>query len=204
MVEKVHNIIYKNMVINVFADNYTHANPARAAELNSIWERNKKNPNINYIQMNNPSRMTYQDLFDKINDLTNDNDINVISNLDIYFDDSILMLNRIRTNQFIALSRYDIFEDGSIHFDGPKQFSQDTWAWRGKNKISNANFYLGVYACDNRIAAEAQLAGYNVTNPCRSIKTYHLHLTVGRADDFGITKVPPPHIVLYPQHWEDI
>jgi len=190
------------MVINVFADNYTHKIPARVAELASIWEKNKTNPNINYIQLNSSKRMTYQNLFDEINNRTNDDDINVISNLDIYFDDSITILNKIKQNQFIALSRYDIFADGSIHFDGPKQFSQDTWAWRGKNKIKNADFYLGIYACDNRIAAEAQLAGYDVTNPCKSIKTYHLHLTVGRADDFEIVKVPPPHIVLYPKYWE--
>jgi hypothetical protein len=189
------------MSINVFADNYVHSNSARMAELECIWERNKSNPNINYIQINNPTRMTYQDIFDKINASTKDDDVNVISNLDIYFDDSILILNKITTNQFVALSRYDIFADGSIHFDGPKQFSQDTWAWRGKNKIKNANFYLGIYACDNRIAAEAQLAGYEVFNPCLSIKTYHLHLTVGRADDFEIVKVPGPHIVLHPRAW---
>lgn len=189
------------MPINVFADNYTHANPARAAELASICERNKADSNINYIQMNSPHRMTYQNLFDEINKRTSDDDINVITNLDIYFDDSITQLNRITSKQFIALSRYDIFADGSIHFDGPKQFSQDVWAWRGKIRITNADFYLGVYACDNRIAAEAQLAGYEVLNVCKSIKTYHLHLTVGRADDFGITKVPPPHIVVYPTSW---
>lgn len=188
-------------MINVFADNYTHANPARVAELASVWDRNKANPNINYIQMNSPSRMTYQDLFDKINERTGDDDINVISNLDIYFDDSILLLNKTSKTQFIALSRWDIFEDGSVRFEGPKQFSQDTWAWRGKVGISNASFFLGVYACDNRIAAEARHAGYQVINPCHSVKTYHLHLTVGRADDFGITRVPPPHIVVWPQHW---
>jgi hypothetical protein len=189
------------MSINVFADNYTHEVPARADELAGICARNKVNSNINYIQMNSPKRMTYQDLFDKINERTGDNDINVICNLDIYFDDSILMLNKITPNQFIALSRYDIFADGTVHFDGPKQFSQDTWAWRGKIRISNANFYLGVYACDNRIAAEAQLAGYEVFNPSHSIKTYHLHLTVGRAADFGINKVPPPYITLFPRTW---
>lgn len=189
------------MAINVFADNYTHQNPARAAELESIWDRNKTNPNINYTQLNSDHRMTYQELFDKINSQTNDDDINVISNLDIYFDDTISELNRIKQNQFIALSRYDIFEDGSIHFDGPKQFSQDTWAWRGKVRITNANFYLGIYACDNRIAAEARLAGYETFNPCHTVKTYHLHLTVGRSPEFDTVKVPGPHIVLFPQAW---
>jgi hypothetical protein len=189
------------MVINVFADNYTHANPARAAELSSIWDRNKANPHINYIQLNSDHRMTYQELFDTINARTADDDINVISNLDIYFDESILLLNRLTPNQFVALSRYDIFADGSVHFEGPKQFSQDTWAWRGKVRIKNADFFLGIYACDNRIAAEARLAGYETFNPCYSIKTYHLHLTVGRSPEFEILKVPEPHIVLFPQKW---
>jgi hypothetical protein len=189
------------MSINVFADNYVHSNPERAAELARICEKNKSDCNINYIQMNSPHRMTYQNLFDKINETTNDTDINVITNLDIYFDSTVAQLNRITPNQFIALSRYDIFADGTIHFEGPKQFSQDVWAWRGKCKIKNADFYLGVYACDNRIAAEAQLAGYEVLNVCKSVRTYHLHLTVGRADDFGIVTVPPPHIVLHPRSW---
>jgi hypothetical protein len=189
------------MPINVFADNYTHAVPARAEELAGVCARNKINANINYIQLNSTKRMTYQDLFDKINEQTCDDDINVIVNLDIYFDDSILELNRITKNQFIALSRYDIFADGTVHFDGPKQFSQDTWAWRGKVRISTANFYLGVYACDNRIAYEAQQAGYEVFNPSYSIKTYHLHLTVGRAPDFGIVKVPGPYSTLFPRKW---
>ncbi|HEX6463612.1 MAG TPA: hypothetical protein VFZ98_04140, partial [Vicinamibacterales bacterium] len=36
---------------------------------------------------------------------------------------------------------------------------------------------LGVLACDNRVAWEADRAGLIVVNPSRSIRAYHLHLT---------------------------
>ena len=36
---------------------------------------------------------------------------------------------------------------------------------------------MGMPGCDNRIAKEILDAGYNITNPCLSIKAIHLHET---------------------------
>src|SRR5204862_5215377 len=51
--------------------------------------------------------------------------------------------------------------------------SQDVWAFEGPVKpVAFSDFALGKPGCDNRIAYELGQAGYEVLNPCLSIKTY--------------------------------
>lgn len=125
-----------------------------------------------------PGRPTYQNFFDLINEVSEDLDVNVIVNSDIFVDETILQVEKIRENDCFALSRWEIKPDGTPNFVQVqiRNDSQDTWCFRGKIKpIEYCDFTLGKPGCDNRIAYEIQRAGYNVTNPSKTIKTWHLH-----------------------------
>ena len=49
--------------------------------------------------------------------------------------------------------------------------------FQGKVPTNIGHYYLGKLACDFRIAKELQDSKYRVRNPCKTIKTYHLHLS---------------------------
>jgi hypothetical protein len=134
-------------------------------------------------------RPTYSDIFSIINNISNEDDINVLSNSDIYFDDTVKLLNCIRLNECYALSRY---ENNTILING--YGSQDTWVFKGKIKNINANFFLGVPGCDNRIAYEIQQVGYNVMNPSLSIKTHHVHKSCRNWSSGDANTISPPYL----------
>ncbi|MCK9567853.1 hypothetical protein M0R72_02735 [Candidatus Pacearchaeota archaeon] len=185
-------------MINVFVDNFIHPNEERAAEISRCIDLNKSNTNFNYHLLNSPERMSYQSIFNRINEQTLGDNVNVIANIDIYFDETVLLLNKIGENQFVAISRY---ESESADLDPQTaKYSQDVWAWKGRVRIENANFYLGVLGCDNRIAAEAQLVGYEVINPSFSIRIYHYH-TICSSNDEYYNRVPGPYMNVFPQTW---
>lgn len=121
-------------------------------------------------------RPTFKDFFNAINKVTEPTDINIIANSDIYFEyinsDNFI---RLTHNDCLALSRWDVQPDGSaVHYNNSG--SQDTWIFRGAIKmVEGANFTQGIPGCENKLAYLLQQAGYTVTNPSLSIKTYHLH-----------------------------
>jgi len=117
-------------------------------------------------------RTTYQELFDKINDTTKEGDINIIANSDIYFDDTISMIESIGEGECYALTRYNV-QRKNVFEDTPG--SQDVWIFRGKIKDGCFDVPMGVPGCDNRIAYELNSAGYKLYNPSLAIKCYHLH-----------------------------
>lgn len=139
-------------------------------------------------------RITYQSIFNNSLD-----GINVLSNSDILFDDTIHLIQNMNDVDFFALTRYE--SNGLLHkYNDPYQGSdsQDVWVWKGKSKITDANFYLGVPGCDNKIAYIAYTSGYNVTNPSRSIKTHHKHKTEirkGTSSDIVYRLNPPYKLV---------
>ena len=137
------------------------------------------------------SRITYQYIFDNAID-----GINIFCNSDMEFDETIKLAENINENEFYALTRYE--DNMMLHknYDPYKGYdSQDVWVWKDKCKIKNANFYLGLPGCDNKIAYYAESYGYNVKNPSLSIKTYHKHITNvrdGSSADLS-KRLPPPY-----------
>ena len=96
----------------------------------------------------------------------------IISNSDIYFDSTLELLKDYNfKNKCLALTRYD---DGKLIF---KSNSQDSWFFQSPMSIdpNNFNFKFGHPGCDNRIAQIVKDFGYNISNPCLTIKTHHLH-----------------------------
>jgi hypothetical protein len=150
-------------------------------------------------------RPTYADFFSFANDrVTSAQDISVVANSDIFFDQSLAGLGRVmRSNDCGALSRW---ENGSGELDTAVLFdrsdSQDAWVFRGKIRSIVANFCVGIPRCDNRILWELRQAGYEVINPAFSVRAYHLHAgqrSEYPADIQGL-HVPPPYAYLYPHN----
>jgi hypothetical protein len=142
------------------------------------------------------TRITYQSIFD-----IDQNGINILANSDIQFDESIKKISIIKDDEFYALTRYE--EDGKLHkyYDPYRgSDSQDVWIWKDRCKITNANYSLGIPGCDNKIAYDAYMSGYNVKNPSMTIKTHHKHKTNSREGTSGSVKyrLDPPYKLVLP------
>lgn len=118
------------------------------------------------------NRPTYSDMFRFVRKNRMEKDINIISNADIYFDNSILNSLNIRYDECYALTRYD----NDILHDRP-EVTQDAWMFKNVNSklIENSKIRLGIPGCDNYIAAVFNESGYKVLNPCYDIIINHLH-----------------------------
>ncbi len=154
-------------------------------------------------------RPTYNDYFQLITKLfPQEDNINIVSNLDIIITETSLLYSSfyLSGKSCLALSRWDIqnrvdYQNNSFLFD--REDSQDTWIFKGGvQQVLGANFPLGKAGCDNSIAHLLSSAGYEMKNPSKMIKTYHLHLTNIRnyTDILGQPKerIPPPYKLLPP------
>ncbi len=149
--------------------------------------------------------------------------VNVIANSDIYFSAATCQqLEAFPTEgkHCWALSRWDVKPDGSSelwdHGD-----SQDVWVVYGEQDPLDAHTYLGrdgkhkpftmgIAGCDNRLVHILQKAGYKVSNPSKTIRTFHLHNVDWRSylhDPTGIARggdkierIPPPYGHAHPTH----
>jgi hypothetical protein len=125
-------------------------------------------------------RTNYQNIFN-MREASLVNDINIIANADIFFDESIKLLDDKVTDEIaIGLSRWypedDYYYINGFHNNGKAAVeSNDVWAWKGKCKVINANFPIGYYACDGRIMQCFVEAGYRVYNPANDVKVWHKH-----------------------------
>jgi len=122
------------------------------------------------------TRPHYSDFFSWINELAGPDDISIIANTDIFFEDSITAVDRfLKNDECYALSRWDAQPDGSPRlFD--RNDSQDAWIFRGPiQEAVYGDFPLGVPRCDNRLLHELRTGGYHVRNPAFSIRALHLH-----------------------------
>jgi hypothetical protein len=163
-------------MINLFVNYYVDQNPLRQAEIDLCFSKNFSNPLLNVVVLNSQERLKYTDYFRVINQYSSGSDINIIANSDIFFDNTISLTVNMTYKSIYALSRWDWSPDGSSkHFN--RKDSQDCWIVKGPITDVNGEFFLGYRGCDNRIAHEFTQAGYQVSNPSLTIKTYHVHNT---------------------------
>ena len=207
-------------MINLFTTYYYEHNSERRKELNVCLRKNSnhelisnvyvlsESKNNDYLSKRNVftihilNRPKFNDFFNVINNISGDKDINIIANTDIYFDDSLILLDKIKlTDSCFSLTRWDVWKDGRARLTEIAD-SQDCWIFQGKIKDVSGNFLLGAPGCDNRLAHEITEAGYFISNPSISIKTYHLHISSFRpnssnwfSDDVYIG---PPHKYIIP------
>ena len=126
-------------------------------------------------------RLTFKYAMSYANFNLNTGSIVVLSNNDIYYDESLHLTNELNLYvHFLSILRHDVSKSGSYTIfskDGtPRSDSQDTWIFQIPVKIHDkSDFYFGKKGCDNRIAYLMNELGYVVLNPSLSIKCYHLH-----------------------------
>jgi len=183
-------------MIKLFYNYYEDKNPIRKKEIDFCLQKNLANPHLQTIIIDSANKPTYRDFFQKINETTTPEDVNIICNSDIFFDETIILAERIRAKELYALLRWEYLPNGiTLHSNRPD--SQDTWIVRGKVENVFGDFSLGIRGCDNRIAHEFLQAGYNVINPSKSIKSYHVHNSNIR--NYTMEQViPPPYHTLGP------
>lgn len=132
----------------------------------------KRHTNEKTILIPQNKRVTYYDVFQKSNENTNKDDINILLNNDIIlkrFDKIFHFLNR--NNVFLCISRHE--KDGQlIHIP---DISQDIWVWKGLNRIKNCDFPMGKLGCDTALAYMAKQSGYETINPCKQLIALHSH-----------------------------
>ena len=162
-------------MIRLFYNYYEDKNPLRKREIDYCLQKNLANKHMTTIICESAAKPTYQYFFDQINKVSGPDDINIICNSDIFLDETIALAANIKDKQLYALSRWDWLGNDALvrFFDRPD--SQDTWIFKGPVTNVFGGFTLGIRGCDNRIAYEFHKAGYRVSNPSKSIKTYHVH-----------------------------
>lgn len=177
---------------------YNEPNPARHAELRECLRRNAENGFIEQVVVFNEDpqppemdavlslpkvklvqhgrRLAFKDLFQYANRESRSGRF-IIANADIYFDHTLARLNNYSLKgKLLCLSRWDVQANGSASFfEHPS--SQDAWIFESPIKKFKCDFQMGLLGCDNRLAWEADQAGLELSNPGRTIRANHLHLS---------------------------
>lgn len=139
-------------------------------------------------------------------------ELSILINTDMYLTDSIshLIAQRekiLSEKRFIALSRYNPnYESNPEEFALNKDphWTQDVWGVAKSAEpfpaalLQEAAFELGQPGCDNKIAYVMHSYGFNVTNPCYSVKSIHLQADDGRSYDPKISKLIGLHAFVHP------
>lgn len=191
---------YELKKLNLFVQVYKSDNLARQKELDTCLKINKNLSSngvkwFNVIEIN--ERLTFRQMFELIKKYPND--INIISNSDIYFDDTILACRFINKNEVLALSRWD-YNNGNMAILFNRKDSQDVWVFNGEVNCNGGDYQLGTRGCDNKIAWELKQAGYNVLNPAKSIHAIHLHNSNHRTYTSNSPAVPEPYYFIHPHY----
>lgn len=182
-------------MIRLLYNYYEDKNINRRNEINFCLQKNLANPHLTTMVIDSPGKPTYDFFFQKANQITGPDDVNIICNSDIFFDDTIKFAEQIKHKEFYAILRWEWHPDGPRFHERPD--SQDTWIWRGKVENVFGGFSLGIRGCDNRIAHEFKKVGYNIINPAKTIKTYHVHNS-GVRNYTMADVVDPPYYTLMP------
>ena len=187
-------------VINVFTSYYQCGDQSRQVEIDLCLKKNIANPLIEklIVMVDDGSKLPYQD--EKIEvlhiedrptyglwlQLTRDMGLagySLLCNSDIYFDHSLALLDKVleEPKTIMALSRWDMIGSTSTLHPNP-HWSQDVWAVNCADEIDAPiwkllDIPLGVPRCDNKIAYIFGIYGWKIANPCKHLKSYHVHET---------------------------
>lgn len=193
------------MNINVFSNYYNDPSQKRREELNKCIRHNQNNIYLNVVLIESDNRMKYDEFFKIVNEYTLVDDINIISNLDIYFDQSVELLKNMSDDEAFALGRWELTKDGNIKFAN-RHDSQDAWVFKGHIRNVLGDFYLGHPGCDNRVAHEIGCAGYRLSNPAKTIRAIHVHTSnirnyATRGKKRKAVSVKGPYKTISPTEW---
>jgi hypothetical protein len=169
--------------------------------LTSLSWFNRKNVNI-VVEDIAPD---FNYLFALCRDKTSPSAINIIANSDIMFFEKDLQLiqENLNKGECYALSRWDMIDDiieNSILRDSID--TQDTWVFNGHPPLANCPFNPGVPGCDNSLLYVLDNTELVITNPAKSIKTYHNHINLQRNRNL-FKATPPPYKYIKPTYLEN-
>lgn len=196
-------------MINLFTDFYVDPDAARDAELRECRRRNAANPSISRI-IQLADRPTFQETFQEVNRESGPADINIVANADIFFDESISLVDGLTFGEVYALTRWDVIGDCKLQIFAddngvPRVDSQDAWIWRGHCSVTGADFTAGVRGCDNHLTYLFHQAGYRVSNPSKSIRAIHLHQSeIRRYGHDAKDCVPKPYLLVAPHELGEV
>ena len=172
---------------------YIPTNPHRSREIEYATKRNA----ALFKHYTRVDSLLLSDLFEAFKP----DKINIIANADMYFDENINKVLMLSPHHAYALSRYEM-NNGRL-FNRPD--SQDAWIFHGRvwknltTRLMNNNdlLRLGKPGIDNRLAFELIQAGYHLSNPSKSITSWHVHATSSR-EYTHMDVIPPPYAIVYP------
>lgn len=202
VLENYSNPNSRNILITQF---FIHDNPKRYQEFKYCVQQNVKNKYIDEIVMLNEriytskemgvksdkikqidfkKRLTFKDAFQYMKN-RNENNYYMLCNLDIFFDDTLLNIPKIKLDQkkyMLALVRNE-FKRGMKLSDCKTtgvNWAQDTWIIHNNNlkylkHLSIIDFNMGVGRCDNRLAFLLKEWGLRPISIPNVIRTYHNH-----------------------------
>lgn len=177
---------------------------------NHIFDLNfindNKNKIVQYVISNDENyKLKYYDAIKFINENLNDK-ICILSNSDIYFNNSISKINnKTIYNSFFSLLRYNEDLNGNLNiftqYDVPRNDSQDCWIFRSPLNINldKINFSLGTLGCDSVFAYEVYKTGINIYNPSFDIISIHLHNTEFRTYNYD-NRIHGKYCFISPTH----
>lgn len=183
--------------INLFINHFQCGDKERQKELDYCFNSNKESGLFSEI-INFSDRPTYSDFFKATESYPND--INILANSDIYFNDTINLVQGIEKNKAYAITRSELEGDDIVTFEEKHQYnkeakskhSQDVWVFNGTVNNVIGNFNIGVPGCDNRIAYEISRR-YQLSNPSNVIQCIHKHKEESR--NYSIKRpIPPPYL----------
>lgn len=174
------------------------------------WKNIKNSSKIH--QVITGRRLTYGDFLSYVCETVPENVFTILSNADIYFDESLTNLWKINLkDRMLALLRWDDDGRGPDHSTifGPRADSQDTWIFLSDSirqtawNLSDFDFQLGQAGCDNAFAGSILRNRFIITNPAMTIKSYHLHNSNVRTYDKKDYIRAPLYINLVPTYLID-
>jgi len=194
--------------MNLITSYFMSGNPERQKELDFCLNSNLNNKSFTHktilvdtpiTQLSTRCDLQYihaRPTFDTFFHFAKPDMWNVVCNSDIYFDETIELLNQRNKKEFVALCRYDVNRHGKVSFFNRRD-SQDTWAFYGRlNENMKADFEQGRAGCDNVLLNIAKNF-YKLSAPALTIKTYHLHNSNVRTYN-GNDRLKPPYELITP------
>lgn len=189
-------------MIHLLVDYYRNSRPERAAELDFCLLENINSKDFDHIHVfkyselpaenlpdnvtivDSKERNTYADYIVYAKENIPEGDTIVLSNSDIFFDNSIREVLKVDlSDKVLALTRFCPYHGHWIDQEGfitpyhNHDRSQDAWVWKNLLNVNLEDFKipLGTLGCDNKIAYQFHINGYQVWNPSFSIIVYHKH-----------------------------
>ncbi len=178
--------------ISLLISLYPVSDTGRLQEITRCLEKNISNPYISEIiildegfqekeLLANPKVRVYpvrhRPTFSEFYDYLNPDGFNLLSNNDIWFDQSLKKVKWLFLNKYDLLGLTRTEPDGTL-FREKNGDSQDSWFFYGRAEpLKSCGFFMGVPGCESRLAFAFFKKRYRFLNPSVLIKARHEHFS---------------------------